>query len=637
MFTAIIVAIFIALAFSVSGAPQTGNGAKSQTQMFQNAYDSTEGAIQFTLLDTRSLTPQTGNAPLSMTQMLQLSYDATEGAFQMVCDGCGGGGSLTIGDDITDGTSKSVLYIDSSVQLAQDNANFYYDPVGGELGLNGNRLYLEGLQTTVATKNKTNTYIADTTGNILIYQPEYWNGSAFVATKNYGLGTQSLYNNTGANSNGFGWKTLLNNTGGNSNGFGYKTLYNNTGTYSNGFGNSALYNNTGAYSSGFGHSALYNNTGATSSGFAHSALYNNTGANSNGFGYSALLNNAGTYSNGFGTKALYNNTGADSSGFGPEALYNNTGATSNGFGNSSLYYGQGIDNIAIGDNAWASFLPNSGGSKTFAFGDIDVGTDRITITSHGFGATNAYINVLYTEGTSAITGLTDGNKYQIKIISANIVGFFEGSRGTNITNAGSGTGHTLTPQYAYTNSIVIGADVDPTASNQVIVGNSSTTMSLLQGSVGIDTPGPDRSLDILDDTNPQLRLTHTDGSVYAELQADSNGDLELSVSGSEITLTGAQSSTVVSIAFGDTPYTAGAEHTILCNATGGAVTINLPAVAGVAGREYRAKKIDASGNACTLDGDSSEPIDSATTHALSSQWDSVTITTPGSTGWYIFD
>lgn len=42
-------------------------------------------------------------------------------------------------------------------------------------------------------------------------------------------------------------------------------------------------------------------------------------------------------------------------------------------------------------------------------------------------------------------------------------------------------------------------------------------------SVGIGTTGPDRTLDVLNASNPQIRVTHTDGTVYVDLQADSTG------------------------------------------------------------------------------------------------------------------
>jgi len=51
------------------------------------------------------------------------------------------------------------------------------------------------------------------------------------------------------------------------------------------------------------------------------------------------------------------------------------------------------------------------------------------------------------------------------------------------------------------------------------------------GGVGIGTATPDRRLDILDASNPQLRLTRTDGTVYADFQVDSNGDLVMNVDG----------------------------------------------------------------------------------------------------------
>ncbi len=51
------------------------------------------------------------------------------------------------------------------------------------------------------------------------------------------------------------------------------------------------------------------------------------------------------------------------------------------------------------------------------------------------------------------------------------------------------------------------------------------------GNVGIGTTGPDRKLDILDASNPQLRLTQTDGITYADMQVDSNGDLLMNVDG----------------------------------------------------------------------------------------------------------
>ena len=55
------------------------------------------------------------------------------------------------------------------------------------------------------------------------------------------------------------------------------------------------------------------------------------------------------------------------------------------------------------------------------------------------------------------------------------------------------------------------------------------------GDIGIGTIGPDRKVEVLD-TDPQLRLTHTDGSVYSEIATDANGDTTITNTGDEMTI-----------------------------------------------------------------------------------------------------
>jgi hypothetical protein len=61
------------------------------------------------------------------------------------------------------------------------------------------------------------------------------------------------------------------------------------------------------------------------------------------------------------------------------------------------------------------------------------------------------------------------------------------------------------------------------------------------------------------------------------------------------------------------------------DATSGAFSVNLPALASSQGMRVMVKKIDASGNAVTIDANSTEQIDGATTRVLAAQWDSVTL------------
>jgi hypothetical protein len=74
---------------------------------------------------------------------------------------------------------------------------------------------------------------------------------------------------------------------------------------------------------------------------------------------------------------------------------------------------------------------------------------------------------------------------------------------------------------------------------------------------------------------------------------------------------------VVEITSASSPYTPGDEYTILVDASGGAVTIALPAVATRQERIYRVFKIDTSGNSVTIDPNGAETIDGMSTYVLS--------------------
>jgi hypothetical protein len=58
------------------------------------------------------------------------------------------------------------------------------------------------------------------------------------------------------------------------------------------------------------------------------------------------------------------------------------------------------------------------------------------------------------------------------------------------------------------------------------------------GNVGINTTIPRKKLDILDSSSHQLRLTHTDNSVYTDFQTSSQGDLTITPSGGDLVVSG---------------------------------------------------------------------------------------------------
>lgn len=73
------------------------------------------------------------------------------------------------------------------------------------------------------------------------------------------------------------------------------------------------------------------------------------------------------------------------------------------------------------------------------------------------------------------------------------------------------------------------------AANAALGTNDYLTV-LVGGNIGINTTGPDRKLDILDASNPQLRLTFTDGSVFTDFTAGSDGRLTIGPSGTLLLL-----------------------------------------------------------------------------------------------------
>lgn len=75
------------------------------------------------------------------------------------------------------------------------------------------------------------------------------------------------------------------------------------------------------------------------------------------------------------------------------------------------------------------------------------------------------------------------------------------------------------------------------------------------------------------------------------------------------------------------------DYFVPCSA-GSAFTVNLPAASGLTGKKYSIKKTDSSFNAVTIDANSSETIDGATTTTLNTQYESVELICDGS-NWHI--
>jgi hypothetical protein len=134
--------------------------------------------------------------------------------------------------------------------------------------------------------------------------------------------------------------------------------------------------------------------------------------------------------------------------------------------------------------------------------------------------------------------------------------------------------------------------------------------------------------------------TYTDASNYERLSAAWSGNIctlkaEAAGTGTARALNAELAGVIGGTVTKTSAYTATAsDFTIRVDASGGAVTITLPAAASHTGRLYRIKKVDGSANAVTIDGNAAETIDGAATQSTTTQYASFTIQSNG-TNWDI--
>jgi hypothetical protein len=77
------------------------------------------------------------------------------------------------------------------------------------------------------------------------------------------------------------------------------------------------------------------------------------------------------------------------------------------------------------------------------------------------------------------------------------------------------------------------------------------------------------------------------------------------------------------------------DETVLCDATGGAFTITLPTAAGISGKVYQVKKVDAFLPIVTIATTGGETIDDASTLSIRYQYQSYSLVSDGSNWWII--
>lgn len=199
-----------------------------------------------------------------------------------------------------------------------------------------------------------------------------------------------------------------------------------------------------------------------------------------------------------------------------------------------------INFLTSGGTNWSIGVDN-GDSDSFKISGSGVlgTTDLITLktggyfgigvnpsqTLHVLGASSAINDLNYSaiivDDSAVATGVGGGILFQARLTDAPGYVGVAGVQGER-ENATSGNGAGALTFFSRPNG-----------------GNMTERMRIdSTGNIGINTTGPDRKLDILDVSNPQLRLTHTDATDYADFQVDTNGDLTITPSGTKVVIAG---------------------------------------------------------------------------------------------------
>lgn len=210
---------------------------------------------------------------------------------------------------------------------------------------------------------------------------------------------------------------------------------------------------------------------------------------------------------------------------------------------------------------------------------------------------------------------------ETQLVSGEVLGTLIAMR-TRIKESGAGGGQ-------INNAMGLQVRGESFGNTKVLVRKGIEVEAVAVGAGGIDL---NIGLDIEDQSGPDIsRSILVEGSAVSIHQPDiAFGTTAAPIATVDIH-GGFAAATVVKT--GD--YTAtSSDHVILCDASGDAFTIFLPAASGVPRIIYHIKKIDSSGNAVTVDGNASETIDDALTQVINVQYDSIMISCDGS-GWHI--
>ncbi|MFA4890450.1 MAG: hypothetical protein WC587_02330, partial [Candidatus Paceibacterota bacterium] len=256
------------------------------------------------------------------------------------------------------------------------------------------------------------------------------------------------------------------NTTGNVTAFGYEAAQNNVTGIITAIGHEAGNYNTTGNATLVGYGAGYNNTTGTIVAIGQNAGYDNTSGNLVSVGYLAGQHNTTGILTAVGNNAARQNTTGDITAIGASAGLNNTTGKSTLIGGYAGYY-------------------NTGGNLT------------------AVGESSGYYN---TTGSLLALGHFAGRRMDL--------GGYDPVTDTYAILIGQEASRSVVSATALTNYIGIGYQARVSKSNQVVLGNSNITETLLYGNVGIGTTTPGTSLSLGDTGANTINISATATSTF---------------------------------------------------------------------------------------------------------------------------
>ena len=559
-----------ALYYSVAGSAGTAIGRRSQ--LYANntttGYTNTNVSVGYeSLRGSTTAADNTGN------QNVAIGYVA----LQLNSSGSGNTalGYFALKENTTGGSNVAV----GQVSLEQNTTGNNNIAVGNQAleenttASNNIAIGTQALESSVAGSN----------GIAIGFQSQYYRNNTATAhtNSNISVGYQALRgsttaaDNTGTSNVAVGYQTLINNTSGYTNtAIGYVTLFDNTtGLQNVAVGGSVLANNTtGNNNTALGYQALNSSVGANNGvaiGLQSQLYYNNTvtsHSNTNtAVGYQSLrgpatpADNTGLGNTVVGYQAMYDNSSASlCTAVGTNALGNNTTGNSNtAIGSSSLITNTtGEHNVAVGNTTLSTSTVvdrcTAVGYESQRYSD-STGTNKDgNNTSVGWralrgsptAANNTGINNTAVGNEALILNTSGDHNVAIGLncLASNTTGYSNSAVGMNAllrnttgylnTAIGRDAGRydqSNNDTANFNNCTYLGRDTKASGDNQVILGDSSTTVYLSSGTTQVTSDERDKAdirdtilgLDFINALRPvdyrwDPRVDYFDTEVYEE-------------------------------------------------------------------------------------------------------------------------